>query len=121
MMEQSKNRSNLFKIFILLLIALVIGLMSFNIKAIKEGRLLTHEEIIFNDYFTKNEKFEIYIVDENTLKYTETIIDNTVSYQYTYYEGIITISLPEETLKIIFLGNDRIYFQQKNKILYKHD
>ena len=55
MIEERKTRSNLFKIFILLIIALVIGLFAFNIKAIKEGRLLTHEDIIFNEYFTKNE------------------------------------------------------------------
>lgn len=121
MIEERKTRSNLFKIFILLIIALVIGLFAFNIKAIKEGRLLTHEEIIFNDYFTKNEKFEIYIIDENTLTYTESLADKTISYQYTYSEGLITIVLPEETFKIIFLGTNRIYFQQKNKILYLHD
>lgn len=121
MIEERKSRSNLFKIIILLIIALVIGLFAYNIKAIKEGRLLTHEEIIFNDYFTKNEKFEIYIIDENTLTYAETSSEKVESYQYTYSEGLICIVLPEETLKIIFLGTNRIYFQQKNKILYLHD
>lgn len=121
MIEENKTRSNLVKIIILLLIALVIGLFAFNIKAIKEGRILTHEEIIFNDYFTKNERFEIYIIDENTITYSDTTTDKVESYQYTYSEGLISIVLPEETLKIIFLGTNRIYFQQKNKILYLHD
>ena len=118
----SKRLSNFAKIIILLLIALFIGCIVFNIKAIKEGALLTHEEIVTNNYVSNNGNHELLIKNKDTLRFENTKDNTTEVYTYVYSEGVISIELSEdEKYQLIFLNSNRLYFLNKNMILYLTD
>ena len=119
---ESKKLSNFAKIIILLLIALFIGCIAFNIQAIKEGSILNHDEIVFNTYTSKNGVHEVFINDENSLTIENNRSNSLQDYEYTYLQGIIQFKLPDgEINRIIFLNTNRIYYIEKNIILYITD
>lgn len=125
--------NKLLKIFCVVLIIYLILVSFYSCDQITAGRSVLHEELIFNDYASKDERIQIDIINEDTLIYKHTDLfdkQNTTIYQlnYTFNDGVLFVNSgqmtdqnEEEIYKLLLLDNDRILFLKFNKILYLDD
>ena len=125
--------NKLLKVFVVIIILFILSVSFYSCDQITLGRNVFHEDIIFNDYASKDEKIQIDIINEDTLIYKEVdyFNENNISiYQwvYNFNEGIISVNTGisddnDEPIiyKLVFLDSNRLLFINKNKILYIDD
>lgn len=117
---QSKKKKNkiFLKICLLLLVSLILWFLIFNMKQIRSGRTVKIEELVNQEYQSRDEKIYIYFLNQEKvyqkLQNEETTMTSTKT--YALKDGMIQI---EDDQRLILLTDGKKLYDLKNrKVLY---
>ncbi len=120
--EKSKKGKKIFlRILIILLILVIAWFFVYNGKQIRNGRRVKAEDLISQEYQSKDESVYLYFLNNETIYFklkNEEEIVNALTFKFIINDGLITAENDENQKYVILSKGQKIFDLSSKKTLY---
>ncbi len=120
--ESSKKGKKIFlRILIILLILIIVWFFVYNGKQIRNGRRVKAEDLISQEYQSKDESVYLYFLNNETIYFklkNEEEIVNALTFKFIINDGLITAENDENQKYVILSKGQKIFDLSSKKTLY---